>query len=186
MKPHFEFRIRCGSLSLVKVTPFSLPGLLATTSPAAILALVVAILPSLFLRAAMAAGQDAVGAGWTYTVTNAGVDAVNGIFYPRNPTAIPAGFAKTCDEMGWASDKMWLRLSDQLRPWWESDNGSYLYWNQADGKWWLDGPSGAGVYIVLDSSQTPPADGWQPLPGALLPLPQVERTAAGKGAAGEL
>ena len=43
----------------------------------------------------MAAGQDAVGAGWTYTVTNAGGAAVNGIFSPRNPTAIPAGFAKT-------------------------------------------------------------------------------------------
>ena len=66
------------------------------------------------------------------------------------------------------------RLSDGKRPWFESDNESYVYWNRADGKWWIDEPSGAGKYIVFSDGELPPARGWAALPGAEMPLPTVE------------
>ena len=59
---------------------------------------------------------------------------------------------------------MWRKLSDGRRPWFESDNGSYIYWNRSDGCWWIDGPTGAGVYIQKRDSEVPPVDGeWKPL-----------------------
>jgi hypothetical protein len=141
-------------------------------------------------------------------IKSAGELSVNGAYAPRNPTVVPDGFARTCNEMfsfpprncvflsnpdsylpvlstqkysqfdskcrQWDATKMWLRLSDQKRVWYEADNGSYIYWNKGDGKWWLDGPSGAGLYIVEDSGKTPPVKGWGRLRGAKLPLPTLE------------
>merc|ERR1719446_1448766 len=68
------------------------------------------------------------------TVSAAGTPAVNGVYGPRNPKHIPAGFRRTCDDMGWNTDDMWNRLSDGQTPWYESDNGSYIYRNTGDGK----------------------------------------------------
>ena len=51
--------------------------------------------------------------------------------------------------------------------------------NRADGKWWIDVPSGAGAYIVLQDSALPPAAGWQALPGIKKPLPKLEVFEAG-------
>eukprot|EP00957_Ditylum_brightwellii_P017557 1322699-Ditylum_brightwellii.AAC.1 len=51
---------------------------------------------------------------------------------------------------------MWKRLSDGERPWFESENKSYIYWNRGDGKWWMDGPSGSCVYIVKSNDRLPP------------------------------
>ena len=48
-------------------------------------------------------------------VRGAGEAATNGLFRPRSPTVVPAGFARTCDEMGWASEPTWKRLSDGTR-----------------------------------------------------------------------
>ena len=107
-------------------------------------------------------------------VRGSGETAVNGLFAPRDPSTIPAGFRRTCVEMNWPTDVMWKKLSDGKRPWFESDNESYVYWNRADGKWWIDEPSGAGKYIVFNDGELPPATGWSALPGALMPLPTVE------------
>ena len=107
-------------------------------------------------------------------VRGSGETAVNGVFSPRNPSTIPAGFDRTCVEMGWPTEVMWKKLSDGKRTWFESENESYIYWNQADGKWWIDEPSGAGKYIVFNDDQTPPEAGWAALPGAKMPLPTVE------------
>ena len=107
-------------------------------------------------------------------VKGSGETAVNGVFSPRDPSTIPAGFDRTCVEMGWPTAMMWKKLSDGKRVWFESDNESYIYWNQADGKWWIDEPSGAGKYIVFNNDKNPPATGWTALPGAKMPLPRVE------------
>ena len=48
---------------------------------------------------------------------------------------IPDGFTATCVKMSWDAAGMWKRLSDGKRPWFERDNGSYIYWNQSDGCW---------------------------------------------------
>ncbi|GAB5365521.1 hypothetical protein AAMO2058_001065400 [Amorphochlora amoebiformis] len=108
------------------------------------------------------------------TVKNAGVAAVNGVFLAQNPLSIPKGFASTCQKMFWEPKEMWEELSDQKRLWFEAENGSYIYWNKSDGRWWIDGPSGAGVYIVADKGEFPPSDGWKALQGSRKPLPTVE------------
>jgi hypothetical protein len=42
---------------------------------------------------------------------------------------------RTCDEMGWDSQKMWKQLSNEVSPWWKhSDNESYIYYNRGDGQ----------------------------------------------------
>eukprot|EP00873_Tetraselmis_striata_P013834 jgi/Tetstr1/434098/TSEL_023242.t1 len=83
--------------------------------------------------------------------------------------------------MGWPTAKMWDQLSerplgDTARWWWESENESYIYYNRGDNQWWVDGPSGAGLYVVpdMDASPVPPQDGWIPLQGAARPAPRCE------------
>eukprot|EP00468_Gymnochlora_sp_CCMP2014_P006779 CAMPEP_0167761044 /NCGR_PEP_ID=MMETSP0110_2-20121227/11933_1 /TAXON_ID=629695 /ORGANISM="Gymnochlora sp., Strain CCMP2014" /LENGTH=130 /DNA_ID=CAMNT_0007647643 /DNA_START=14 /DNA_END=402 /DNA_ORIENTATION=+ len=106
-------------------------------------------------------------------VANAGENEVNGFFKMREPNVIPEGFAKTCIRMKWDPKGMWEQLSDHKRPWFEAENGSYIYWNKSDGRWWLDGPSGDGLYIVSDDGSLPPEDGWKPLPLSRTPVPKI-------------
>eukprot|EP00568_Trieres_chinensis_P005716 CAMPEP_0183293266 /NCGR_PEP_ID=MMETSP0160_2-20130417/2016_1 /TAXON_ID=2839 ORGANISM="Odontella Sinensis, Strain Grunow 1884" /NCGR_SAMPLE_ID=MMETSP0160_2 /ASSEMBLY_ACC=CAM_ASM_000250 /LENGTH=160 /DNA_ID=CAMNT_0025454353 /DNA_START=13 /DNA_END=495 /DNA_ORIENTATION=+ len=107
-------------------------------------------------------------------VRGAGETSVNGVYAPRDPTRVPAGFARTCDEMGWHPRDTWRRLSNGDRPWFESSNESYIYWNCGDRRWWIDAPSGAGVYIVPSEKSLPPKSGWVALPGAKSPVPEVD------------
>ena len=123
-------------------------------------------------------------------VVRAGTAAVNGRYeIMRDATLIPRGFTLTCQAMGWEPVGMWRRLSDQTTPWYLHENGSYIYWNQGDGQWWIDEPSGAGVYVSkghaaeaavaaagrgATTTPVPPADGWRLLQGAKGPAPTVE------------
>mmetsp|Transcript_8575 Transcript_8575/g.11342 ORF Transcript_8575/g.11342 Transcript_8575/m.11342 type:complete len:127 (-) Transcript_8575:184-564(-) len=93
-------------------------------------------------------------------VYSAGYHLVNGIYKIKKPNIIPAGFDRTCQAMNWDTNQMWKRLSDGERPWFENENESYIYWNRGDGKWWMDGPSGSGVYIVKSNDRLPPRMGW--------------------------
>ena len=106
-------------------------------------------------------------------VRGAGEAAVNGVFTARSPKVVPAGFTRTCNEMGWPSDEMWVKLSDSTRVWYEHENESYIYWNRSDGRWWIDVPSGAGAYIVASSEGDPPSAGWRALPGMKSPVPSI-------------
>ena len=45
---------------------------------------------------------------------------------------------------------------------------------QGEGKYWIDGPSGAGIYIVKDSGELPPKMGWISLDASYEPIPTVE------------
>lgn len=102
----------------------------------------------------------------TISISSAGSNPlVNGIYHPKSPTTVPAGFDRTCRVMNWDTDSMWKQLSDRQRPWYEAENESYIYWNRGDGKWWIDAPSGDGVYIVEDSGIVPPEGGWVSLSG---------------------
>jgi len=108
------------------------------------------------------------------SITNAGHQAVNGIYYLKSASIIPRGFERTCISMNWNTQQMWNQLSDSSRPWYEAENDSYIYWNKGDGKYWIDGPSGAGIYIVKDSSELPPKTGWISLDKSYEPIPTVE------------
>mmetsp|Transcript_35197 Transcript_35197/g.70186 ORF Transcript_35197/g.70186 Transcript_35197/m.70186 type:complete len:120 (-) Transcript_35197:189-548(-) len=106
-------------------------------------------------------------------ITAAGVASVVGNFHQRDPHVIPRGFAKVCVEMGWDTQVSWEKLSDLRRPWFESPNGAYIYWNAADGQWWIDEPSGNGVYVALTSDLLPPSVGWKALSSGKPPLPSL-------------
>ena len=80
-------------------------------------------------------------------ISAAGVQSIVGRYAMREPTAVPNGFAKVCQQQGWPIEETWQRLSDLRRPWFEADNGAYMYFNIADGQWWIDEPGGAGVYV---------------------------------------
>lgn len=72
---------------------------------------------------------------------------------------------------------MWERLN-RGAPWWEADNGSYIYLNRGDGRWWLDsGETGLGLYVAPsregDEGVAPPQQGWQALGDGKLPLPTL-------------
>ena len=74
---------------------------------------------------------------------------------------IPASFAKVCEENAWDVDDTWRRLNGgEHGAWFEKTtpdaNGSYVYRNAADGKWWIDGPDGLGVYIAPGPPWAPP------------------------------
>jgi len=115
-------------------------------------------------------------------VRGSGVEDVNAEYEGRDPRIIPVGFSLTCAENDWDPEQMWLQLSNQKTPWYEAENGSYIYWNKGDGKWWIDAPDGRGVYIAKAPEASVPTGGWQALPGASAPLPSVEPV----GAEGEL
>ena len=108
-------------------------------------------------------------------VTGAGVASVVGIYAQRPlSSGPPEGFARVCNQMRWPVSETWHKLA--AGDWFEAENGSYLYKNAADGHWWLDEPSGEGVYIVPGGGESyPPAEGWRPLGAqSLRPLPRLE------------
>ena len=107
------------------------------------------------------------------SIRSAGFQHVNGVYEQQSPTNIPAGFDRTCRAMNWNTEQMWKQLSDQSRPWYEAENESYVYWNRGDGKWWIDGPSGAGIYIVKNDALFPPKIGWIALDKDYEPIPEV-------------
>ena len=107
-------------------------------------------------------------------VSSAGSALVNGAYAQRNAVIIPRGFAKVCEEMGWPTQPMWQKLSNMKTPWYEAENGAYIYWNQSDRQWWLDEPNGNGVYVALSDDEVPPSHGWRALPGGRAPVPSVE------------
>jgi len=109
-------------------------------------------------------------------VSASGSQGVNQVYVERDPQVVPLGFSLTCAEMGWEAEKMWLQLSNQRTPWYEAENGAYIYWNKGDSQWWIDAPDGKGVYVAKAQVSDAPADDarWKQLPGAPGPLPKVE------------
>ena len=112
-------------------------------------------------------------------VEGAGNAHLNGLYLPRPAAEVPAGFRRTCEAQGWDTAELWDQLANPAagKPWWEKADDSYIYYNHGDSLWWLDEPSGAGVYVAPGGSgsadKLPPASGWRLLPGAAGPAPSV-------------
>ena len=112
----------------------------------------------------------------TVVVENAGSSGVNGLYEERDPSEIPEGFAFACKNMNWDSVVMWDQLTNKKSPWFEKEDGSYIYFNRGDGKWWIDNSEGGGVYIAQAETGTPrfpEQKGYKLLPGAMKPAPNV-------------
>ena len=96
------------------------------------------------------------------SIANAGFEPVNGNYTAQPHTTVPASFDQVCKAQGWNTAKMWSRLNGD-REWYKHEsNPSYVYYNQGDEKWWIDGPDGLGVYITSPTpyQTTPPDQGW--------------------------
>jgi hypothetical protein len=108
-------------------------------------------------------------------VSSAGVRVLNGVYQAQPFSMIPAGFTATCQKMRWNSQDMWNQLAVPSAPWFEHDNGSYIYLHR-DGRWWMDDPSGAGVYVcpAQEGDTKVPSQGWEPLSRGQEPMPVVE------------
>ena len=83
------------------------------------------------------AGASSSGA--RVVVKEAGSMELNGQYREQDPLAISSGFAATCKQMGWNTNDMWDRLTDKKTPWYEKEDGAYIYFNRGDGKWWIEG-----------------------------------------------
>lgn len=81
-------------------------------------------------------------------VSNSGFEPVNGRYVTCDPSEIPRGFAKVCHENSWSVEDTWKNLTDGRTPWFLHENGSFIYWNRNDNKWWMDGPLGHGIYTM--------------------------------------
>merc|ERR1711962_4508 len=92
------------------------------------------------------------------TVSNAGFDPVNGKYLSQPHTLVPESFDLVCRQQGWDTAQMWSKLNGQ-REWYKHQlNESYVYYNNADSKWWIDGPDGLGVYITSPAPFKPPSE----------------------------
>lgn len=93
---------------------------------------------------------------------------VNGIYHRTSPDEIPRSFAKVCHDQRWNVADTWRRLNGDEAAWYkhsDPNNGSYVYRNLSDGKWWIDGPDGLGAYIAKGGANAPPSRGWKPIGG---------------------
>lgn len=111
-------------------------------------------------------------------ILNAGVEETNGKYKTKNFQSIPDSFAAVCDENGWSSTEMWEKLNGQ-NDWFQHENNNcYVYRNLSDGRWWIDGNDGLGVYVAPENKgsvkEAVPGSGWSLLtPGKYRTTPSL-------------
>lgn len=99
---------------------------------------------------------------------------INGEYVATSAETVPAGFDDVCRQQGWSTEQMWKQLN-RGATWFRASNGAYIYWNQSDQHWWIDEPSGAGVFKAQGPAHAPPQLGWKSL-GKYGPPPNLVGT----------
>lgn len=125
--------------------------------------------------------QVALIAATRVLISDAGSAIVNGAYARREAAVVPTAFALVCDTSGWDPASTWNRLNGK-RAWWESPNGSYVYFNNGDRLFWLDsGVTGLGLYVsgAAGTGDAPPSTGWRLIGDGALPLPTITVDEAG-------
>jgi len=95
------------------------------------------------------------------------VALINGKYVSQLSEAVPSSFKIICAQQGWEPLTMWERLNGNNNWYKHEENESYIYLNKSDGKWWIDGPSGLGVFTTQMYQSTGnaqfavPNRGWQ-------------------------
>ena len=90
-------------------------------------------------------------------VLSAGASFVLGDYIARPGTQIPESFVAVCEQNSWDPASTWKRLNGgEDGVWFAHENKSYIYFNAADGLWWIDGPDGLGVYTAPGNPRAPP------------------------------
>ena len=108
------------------------------------------------------------------TVEGSGFKELNGEYVATSAEEIPTGFEWVCHQNSWDTKETWEKLNGG-RVWYKATNSAYIYWNQTNGVWWIDEPSGNGVYIAKGPAWAPPQAGWKAL-GPFKPLPSLVAT----------
>lgn len=110
-------------------------------------------------------------------VISAGVPSAVGCYVSQPASIIPEKFSDVCRKARWDSAAMWTQLTNGEHSWFlKEDTGGFIYYNAGDGKWWLDGDDGLGLYIAPANDLSPglpPITGWKELKEAYLPLPAI-------------
>eukprot|EP00538_Stauroneis_constricta_P014274 CAMPEP_0119563748 /NCGR_PEP_ID=MMETSP1352-20130426/24589_1 /TAXON_ID=265584 /ORGANISM="Stauroneis constricta, Strain CCMP1120" /LENGTH=124 /DNA_ID=CAMNT_0007612407 /DNA_START=54 /DNA_END=428 /DNA_ORIENTATION=+ len=111
-------------------------------------------------------------------VQNAGFATVNGQYFPKPTSEIPASFTAACKHLEYDPTEGWLKLARQEGVVWfqHESNGSFIFLNK-DSRWWMNGPHGAGVYyspMLMTNPQKVPTYGWSLALKDVGPLPDVE------------
>jgi hypothetical protein len=123
--------------------------------------------------------KNQVGTKGRVSVKKCGVENAIGHYDRQEPSVIPEKFSSVCRKARWNPESMWDQLTDGKCPWFLKDdgNGAYIYYNRGDGKWWIDGIDGLGLYTasvrVEDLDAGPPNSGWTALNDEYLPLPTL-------------
>lgn len=96
------------------------------------------------------------------------VPDVSGTYSRRGAEHVPAGFSDACVMNQWDVGTTWAKLNGGQSWWAHESNPSYIYFNQLDRMWWIDGPDGLGVFKAPGPSWCPPGGSirWQALDGA--------------------
>jgi len=107
-------------------------------------------------------------------VVGTGNEDVNEEYVATDAKEIPCGFDSVCKQQGWDTQETWEKLNSGAS-WFKAKNGAYIYWNKADGCWWIDEPSGNGIFKAKAPSWAPPQTGWIAL-GPFTPVPSLVAT----------
>ena len=126
---------------------------------------------------------SSLSSAFSINVQRSGVPSVNQEYVWKSHDDIPKGFASVCTKNQWDVQSTWDKLNGR-RQWLHASNDAYIYLNTMDNHWWIDEPSGNGVYIAPESKPLntctaenmflPPVAGWRSLGGGNEPLPNIE------------
>ena len=99
------------------------------------------------------------------------------LYAPRDAKKIPSGFVRICAKIGgYAPGPLWESTTNGLTPWFENKgDGTYIYYNAYESKWFLENSSGAGLYLAPpdDSLLLPPTRGWVSVQGQREGAPRI-------------
>mmetsp|Transcript_28298 Transcript_28298/g.51577 ORF Transcript_28298/g.51577 Transcript_28298/m.51577 type:complete len:188 (-) Transcript_28298:150-713(-) len=112
----------------------------------------------------------------TVELSQASSRGINSTYNPQDPNNIPTGFARMCNKAGgFAPRPVWDDITNGVTPWFESKDGFFLYFNCNDVHWYVDNPSGAGMYLAVPDGSLllPPTAGWVSLTGRRAGAPKI-------------
>ena len=130
----------------------------------------------------MSASMSNNVSAFSVRIHGSGVPSVNTKYERKSSIEIPEGFAKVCVQNQWNVEATWAQLNGK-RNWFHASNDSYIYLNSMDNQWWIDEPSGLGVFVapeletlssLKNADILPPLNGWKALENENSPLPNIE------------
>ncbi|KAL9180614.1 hypothetical protein ACHAXT_011067 [Thalassiosira profunda] len=112
----------------------------------------------------------------TIRLSRASARGINALYAPQDPKTIPAGFIRMCGKAGgFAPGPVWTETTNGVTPWFENEDGCYIFFNCNDSRWYVDNAYGAGMYLANPDGSLllPPTNGWVSLTGRRAGAPKM-------------